>query len=99
MCSLWLVVFAAIAFFSARYAFREAERRHAREHAGFDPPLPWEGSGQRCPFCHDGLSGTTRTCRSCEATYHDECLAEAGGCVTLGCANGAEPRRLPGERT
>ena len=48
---------------------------------------------QRCPYCHDSLSGPTHKCVGCSAIYHDECLFEARGCATLGCAHAA-PRRM-----
>lgn len=48
----------------------------------------------RCPYCHDGLTGTISECSGCKATLHDECLLEARGCVTLGCHNRAPKRTV-----
>jgi hypothetical protein len=48
----------------------------------------------RCPYCHDGLNGKTRECAGCRATYHEDCLEEAHGCVTLGCRNRASRPRV-----
>jgi hypothetical protein len=48
---------------------------------------------QRCPYCHDGVSGQTHACAGCSAIYHVECLEESGGCSTLGCKHAARRRR------
>lgn len=37
----------------------------------------------RCPLCRE--SGTTTACAGCGTEYHASCLAELGGCSTLGC--------------
>jgi hypothetical protein len=40
----------------------------------------------RCPYCRDSVSGEAATCVGCSVTLHRDCLAEAQGCVTLGCS-------------
>lgn len=49
---------------------------------------------QRCPFCHDGLAGETKTCGACDAAHHEACWSEHGGCSIFGCA-GAPREREP----
>jgi hypothetical protein len=39
-----------------------------------------------CPYCHDALSGTLRTCDRCHTSYHEECSRLAGRCALLGCS-------------
>lgn len=43
------------------------------------------GTGERCPFCRDDLSGLLAFCGGCNTSLHFECLEEARGCTTLGC--------------
>jgi len=46
----------------------------------------------RCAYCHDdAASAEAEPCGGCGALVHDECLAIAQGCPTLGCPFGAEP--------
>ncbi|RMG10537.1 MAG: hypothetical protein D6731_17270 [Planctomycetota bacterium] len=54
--------------------------------------------GRRCPYCHDAIDGPTQRCPGCDAVYHPDCLREARGCATLGCAHRAPPRRSPRRR-
>lgn len=48
-------------------------------------------SGQRCPYCHDELVGTSAaemlTCGACQTVLHRDCLKELGSCPTHGCRN------------
>ena len=46
---------------------------------------PREPERQTCPLCHDRLGGGPQTCASCQTAYHGDCMAELGGCSTLGC--------------
>lgn len=39
-----------------------------------------------CPLCRERLGAEGTSCRGCDTRYHDACLAELGGCSTLGCA-------------
>lgn len=39
-----------------------------------------------CPLCREALGGEPTSCRGCETRYHEACLAELGGCSTLGCS-------------
>ncbi len=39
-----------------------------------------------CPLCREPLGGEVAPCRGCETRYHEACLAELGGCSTLGCS-------------
>jgi hypothetical protein len=46
----------------------------------------------RCAYCHDdAASAAAEPCDDCGALVHDECLAIAQGCPTLGCPFAAEP--------
>jgi hypothetical protein len=47
------------------------------------------GTGQRCPFCHEHLQGDDAlvACSDCLTVFHDACVAEGGGCTTMGCAH------------
>ena len=51
-------------------------------------------AGQRCAYCHEDLAGALpselKTCGACSSPMHADCLAEHGGCCTLGCRN--DPR-------
>ncbi|MCA8921796.1 MAG: hypothetical protein KDD82_08300 [Planctomycetes bacterium] len=40
---------------------------------------------QTCPLCRDRLGEVFQACSSCHTEYHADCLAELGGCSTLGC--------------
>ncbi len=44
----------------------------------------------RCAYCHDDAADA-EPCDGCGALVHDECLAVALGCPTLGCPFAAEP--------
>lgn len=45
-----------------------------------------------CPLCRERLAGGGAACGACGTRYHYECMAELGGCSTLGCsARGAAP--------
>lgn len=51
------------------------------------------GSGARCPYCRTGFTrhDEASRCGECLTAYHRPCAEEAGGCVTLGCANFKRP--------
>lgn len=43
----------------------------------------------RCPLCFEAVraeDGDLESCPGCATTYHPDCLAELGGCSTLGCS-------------
>lgn len=44
-------------------------------------------ASETCPLCRDRIEAgvASLTCGGCSTTYHSECLAELGGCATLGC--------------
>jgi hypothetical protein len=52
-------------------------------------------AGQRCSYCREALiggdAGPVKTCAACNSSLHAACLAEHGGCCTVGCRN--NPRR------
>jgi len=63
--------------------------------AGF--ALSLEGHGQRCPYCHDDLSGALLACASCDTPFHADCCRELRRCTTVGCGGASElpPRKRP----
>lgn len=76
-----------------------------------DPELRAERAARRaprCAYCHDALDeARARACSGCATLVHGECLAAAGGCPTLGCAQAParggrarweEPRPRPAGR-
>jgi hypothetical protein len=44
--------------------------------------------GQRCPFCHEGLTpeDVLASCGACRTVVHGACRDEFGHCPTLGCS-------------
>lgn len=52
--------------------------------------------GQRCSFCREDLIGgdvgPVKTCAACNSSLHAACLAEHGGCCTVGCRNNPRER-------
>jgi len=57
----------------------------------FRPVSRGEGvRGQRCPYCHDELSGALLACESCRTPFHAECCHELRRCTTLGCGGASE---------
>lgn len=54
------------------------------------------GTGQRCPYCHEHLSGDDPlvACAECLTVFHAGCVTEGGGCTTMGCAH-ARPDVAP----
>lgn len=56
---------------------------------------PREGA-PRCAYCHDDAAAAEgEPCDGCGALVHDECLALAQGCPTLGCPYAADPAEDP----
>lgn len=66
----------------------ETSLRGQRIPEGF--ALTCEGQGQRCPYCHDGLSGTLLACETCRTPFHAECCRELRRCTTVGCGGTSE---------
>lgn len=50
-------------------------------------------SDRTCPYCQSSMGADTQveTCPTCEAGYHDDCWAEATGCVVPGCVGVSRP--------
>lgn len=47
------------------------------------------GADATCPLCREALERAgedSASCRGCETRYHASCMAELGGCSTLGCS-------------
>ncbi len=50
------------------------------------------GTAQRCPYCHEHLGSDSSdealvACAECLTVFHEGCVAEGGGCTTLGCVH------------
>jgi len=47
------------------------------------------------PLCRDHQGDASQACTGCDTEYHADCLAELGGCSTLGCQlHGKLPQHL-----
>ena len=51
-----------------------------------------------CPFCRTDVGSSRTSCSACGLIYHDDCWAEGGGCVIVGCTGNSEtpPTSVPG---
>lgn len=52
----------------------------------------------RCPYCHDQLSGVLGACVACGTQHHAECLMENNGCAVLACTAGPQERPQRSEK-
>jgi len=53
-----------------------------------------EAQQRSCPLCREVLEpaiDAIEACSGCATDYHAECLAELGGCSTLGCGHKGQP--------
>lgn len=72
--------------------FVAVSSRDGKGKRGLRPSLQVTiGTGQRCPYCHEHLGGTDDeslvACAGCLTVFHEGCVAEGGGCTTMGCAH------------
>ena len=94
------LVYLVILFFSGLSAWlnreeesgakKEETRTFTRKRVPEGFALTIEGHGQRCPYCHDDLSGTLLACESCNTPFHAECCRELRRCTTVGCGGTSE---------